>query len=89
MYTGTELDKSSVRSFLAEPRAQQYGAEMAVKQVITATRQEKIEMIERLVQKGELRCARLCCQSWNIADNVFRKFVREHGTEEQKELWLH
>ena len=53
---------------------------------INISREQKIEMIKRLIQKDEALCARLCCQSWQIGENVYLKLLREYGTEEQKKL---
>ena len=55
---------------------------------IRVPRSERLEMIKRLIEKNEVRCARLCCQSWNIAESVFKKFVRESNNESAKEMWL-
>lgn len=55
---------------------------------LNISREAKIEMIKRLIQKDEALCARLCCQSWQIGENVFLKLLKEYGSEEQKKLIL-
>lgn len=55
---------------------------------LNISREAKIEMIKRLIQKDEALCARLCCQSWQIGENVFLKLLKEYGSEEQKRLIL-
>ena len=52
------------------------------------SREQKIEMVGRLIQKNECLCAWLCCRSWKIAESVFRKKVEEFGSEAAKEAWL-
>lgn len=51
------------------------------------SREQKIEMVRRLIEKKESLCAALCCKSWKIGENVFLQLVREHGSELEKEAW--
>ena len=51
------------------------------------SREQKIEMVGRLIEKNECLCAALCCKSWKIGENVFLQLVREHGSESSKAVW--
>lgn len=51
------------------------------------SREQKIEMIVRLIKKEECLCAALCCKNWKIGENVFLQLVREHGSESSKAVW--
>lgn len=43
------------------------------------TKSEKVEMLKRLVAKGEELCARVCAMDWRISDKTVNRIVEEYG----------